>query len=126
MKKLILASIMASTLTTGCAAMFNGSTQTVNIRSNEPDAKLYVNEQYMGKESAVYTFKKKENYVIRAEKEGCKANLVTPEKKFDPTTLLGILIDWGIISVLIVDGAATGAWQEFTSTSYVVDPDCSA
>ena len=126
MKKVFLITTIISMLTTGCAAMFNGSTQVVNIRSNNPDAKLYVNEQYMGRENAVYTFKKKENYVIRAEKEGCKANVVTPEKSFDPTTLLGVLIDWGVISILIVDGAATGAWQQFTSTSYVVDPECSA
>ena len=120
-----MAAILAS-LSTGCASIFNGSTQVVNIRSNDADTKLYVNEQYMGKESTVYTFKKKENYVIRAEKDGCKANIVTPEKSFDPTTLLGILIDWGLISILVVDGAATGAWQEFTSTSYVIDPECTA
>lgn len=126
MKKLLLATVATSLITTGCASMFNGTTQTVNIRSNNPEAKLYINEEYMGKESAVYTFKKKGNYVIRAEKQGCKDNLVTPEKSFDPTTLLGVLLDWGIVSILIVDGAATGAWQKFTTTSFVVDPDCPA
>ena len=45
-------------------------------------------------------------------------------KSFDATTLLGVLIDWGIISVLLIDGAATGAWQDFDQTSYVVDPVC--
>lgn len=102
----------------------NGTTQVVNIRSNDSEAKIFVNEQYMGKESTVYTFKKKQNYVIRAEKEGCKTSIFTPEKSFDPTTLLGILLDWGIISILVVDGAITGAWQEFTQTSYVIDPQC--
>ncbi|MFB9845845.1 hypothetical protein [Oceanisphaera arctica] len=124
--KYLLTLALVTSLTTGCASIFNGSTQVVNIRSNDADARLYVNEQYMGKESAIYTFKKKENYVIRAEKDGCKSNIVTPEKSFDPTTLLGILIDWGLISILVVDGAATGAWQEFTSTSYVIDPECTA
>ena len=51
--------------TSGCATMFNGSTQTVNIRSNDELAKLYVNEEYMGQRNTVYTFKKKENYVIK-------------------------------------------------------------
>lgn len=117
---------MATTLVSGCASMFSGTTQVVNIRSNDPEAKLYVNEQYMGQESAVYTFKKKNNYTIRAEKKGCKGNFVNAEKTFDPTTLLGVLLDWGVISILVIDGAATGAWQEFSSTSYVVDPDCSS
>ncbi|WP_104473677.1 hypothetical protein [Acinetobacter indicus] len=52
----ILASVML--FMTGCATMFNGSTQTVNIRSNDELAKLYVNEEYMGQRSAVYTFKR--------------------------------------------------------------------
>ncbi|RKG32319.1 hypothetical protein [Acinetobacter tianfuensis] len=109
---------------TGCATMFNGSSQTINIRSNDNDAKLYVNDEYMGKNNAVYTFKKKENYVLKAEKAGCKTTTVIPKKSFDPTTLLGVLLDWGIISVLVIDGAATGAWQKFPQTSYVIDPDC--
>ncbi len=41
---------------------------------------LYVNEEYMGKNQAVYTFKKKENYVIKAEKQGCKTTAITPQK----------------------------------------------
>lgn len=77
----------------------------------------------MGKNNAVYTFKKKENYVLKAEKNGCKTTVI-PQKTFDPTTLLGVFIDWGIISILVVDGAATGAWQKFNQTSYIVDPDC--
>ncbi len=118
----ILASVML--FMTGCATMFNGSTQTVNIRSNDELAKLYVNEEYMGQRSAVYTFKKKENYVIKAEKSGCQTTSITPQKTFDPTTLLGILVDWGIISILVVDGAATGAWQKFSQTNFVIDPNC--
>lgn len=120
-----LISMMAVVCLSGCAAMFNGTSQTVNIRSNDEGAKLYVNEQYMGKNSAVYTFKKKENYIIRAEKEGCESNSVRPEKSFDPATLLGVLIDFGIVTILVIDGAATGAWQEFNQTSFVVDPICS-
>jgi hypothetical protein len=125
MKKILTSTLLAITLmTSGCATIFNGASQTVNIRSNDTEAKLYVNEEYMGKNQAAYTFKKKENYVIKAEKNGCKTTSITPQKTFDPTTLLGVLLDWGIISILVVDGAATGAWQKFEKTSYVIDPDC--
>ena len=125
MNKLRLLFLSATiVLSTGCATMFNGSNQTVNIRTNEKKKKIYVNEEYMGKNQATYTFKKKENYVLKAEKEGCKTTTIIPQKSFDPTTLLGVLLDWGIISVLVVDGAATGAWQKFNQTSYVIDPDC--
>ena len=110
---------------TGCATMFNGSSQVMSIRSTIDDAKLYVNETYIGKGNRTETFQKKKNYTIRASKEGCRDTNVIVSKSFDPTTLLGILLDWGIISILIVDGACTGAWQHFDKTSYLIDPDCS-
>lgn len=109
---------------TGCATMFHGTTQMVSIRSNMDDAKLYVNEAYIGKGSGVTTFRKNKNYTIVARKEGCSDGVAIPTKSFDAITLLGILLDWGIISILVVDGACTGAWTQFDQTSYVVDPQC--
>jgi len=125
MRKLLV-SVLGCTLLiiSGCATIFNGSTQTVNIRSNDALAKLYVNEEYMGQHNAVYTFKKKDNYIIKAEKMGCQTTTITPKKVFDPTTLLGVFLDWGIVSIFVIDGAATGAWQKFTQTNFVIDPNC--
>ena len=110
--------------TTGCATMFHGPTQMVSIRSNVDDAKLYVNEAYVGKGSGVATFHKNKSYTIVARKEGCSDGVALPTKSFDAVTLIGILIDFGIISILIIDGACTGAWTQFDQTSYVVDPQC--
>jgi len=121
--RLIIASTFLLALA-GCASMFNGSSQTVSVRSDVAGTKLYVNEIYVGKNSGIATLKKKKNYVITARKEGCSDTLIPVSKSFDATTLLGLLIDWGIISILIVDGAATGAWQQFDQTHYVVDPVC--
>ena len=118
-----ITALALSIAVTGCAAMFHGTTQQISIRSNIDDAKLYVNEAYVGKGNAVTTFHKNKNYTIRATKEGYRDGLVIATKSFDAVTLLGILLDWGIISILIVDGAATGAWQQFDQTSYVVDPE---
>lgn len=106
--------------------MFNGSTQMVSVRSNVDDTSIYVNEGFIGKQNGVTTFKKKENYVIRVEKEGCESTSVNASKSFDATTLLGIFIDYGIVSILVIDGMATGAWQKFDQTSYVIDPRCPA
>ncbi len=104
--------------------MFNGSSQQVAIRSNVDGAEIYVNEAYLGKGNAVTTFKKKENYVISARREGCDSVSLPAPKSFDATTLLGIFLDFGIITILVIDGVATGAWQQFDQTSYVVDPQC--
>ena len=62
--------------------------------------------------------------MITVKKAGCKDVMVTVEGSFDPVTLLGILIDFGIITVLVVDGAATGAWQEASNTFYQLTPVC--
>ena len=112
-------------LLSSCASMFNGTSQQVAIRSNVEGAELYVNDTFIGKDNTVVAFKKKEDYVITARKEGCVQASVGATKSFDATTLLGILIDFGLVSILVVDGLATGAWQSFDQTSYVVDPNCS-
>lgn len=104
--------------------MFHGTTQQVDIRSNVEGANLYANEAYVGKGSGVTTFHKNQNYTITAKKDGCTASSVPASKSFDAITLLGALIDFGIISILVIDGAATGACQQFSQTSYVVDPKC--
>lgn len=108
----------------GCAAMFHGSTQQIFVRSNVADANLFANEAFIGKGSGVTTFRKNSNYVITARKAGCTDASYPASKSFDALTLLGILIDFGLISILVVDGAATGAWQQFDQTSYVLDPVC--
>lgn len=116
--------VIVCIMTVGCASMFNGASQQVAIRSNIDGTKLYVNEAYVGQNSGVTTFKKKKNYVITARKEGCTDSSFPASKSFDATTLLGILIDFGIITIFVVDGAGTGAWEQFDQTSYVLDPVC--
>ena len=126
-KRLVAVIASAAVVTTsmsGCAAMFHGSSQQVAVRSNVPGTELYVNEAFVGKDNGVTTFQKRNNYMITARKQGCTDTTVPAPKSFDAITLLGVLIDFGLVSVLLVDGAATGAWQQFDQTSFVVDPRC--
>ncbi len=127
MKKYIAMTVAASLVTSslsGCAAMFHGSTQQVAIRSNVPGTELFVNEAHIGKDNGVTTFQKNKNYMLTARKAGCTDTTVPASKSFDAITLLGAFIDFGLITILVVDGAATGAWQQFDQTSYVIDPRC--
>lgn len=119
-----VAASLVSSFLSGCATMFHGTTQQVAVRSNVPGTELFVNEAYVGKDNGVTTFQKSKNYLVTARKAGCTDTTVPASKSFDAITLLGILIDFGIFSVLIVDGAATGAWQQFDQTNYVIDPRC--
>jgi hypothetical protein len=105
--------------------MFNGSKDTITVRSNEDNVKIYLNESYLGKNSAVAIINKKDDYMIRVSKKGCDDKTIPITRSFDPTTLLGLLIDFGIITILVIDGAATRAWHKADQTSYVLDPECS-
>jgi len=108
----------------GCASIINGSTQQISVNSNDRDAEIYANNMHIGTGSAVTSFKKKEEYVITARKEGCNDATMVASKSFDATTLLGILIDLGLISILLVDGAINGAWNKFDQTHYTLSPSC--
>lgn len=106
--------------------MFHGSTQQVAVRSNVPGTELYVNEALIGRDSGVTTFHKNKNYTLTARRPGCSDVQAIATKSFDATTLLGILVDFGIFSIFLIDGAATGAWKQFDQTSFVLDPNCGA
>lgn len=124
MKKTIalLSAILA--LNSGCATMFSGSSAMVSVRSDDPAAKLYVDERYVGMGSATVSVPKKGDHHIRVTKEGCSDQTAAMGKKFDATSLLGILIDFGIVSTLLIDGAATGAINDIEPKTYVLNPTC--
>jgi hypothetical protein len=104
--------------------MFNGSKDTITVRSNEENVKIYLNESYLGKNSAVTVINKKDDYVIRVSKKGCDDKTIPITRSFDGTTLLGIFIDFGLITILVIDGVATRAWHKADQTAFVIDPEC--
>ena len=120
----VLLAVLVLIVNSACATMFNGSSTSVSIRSEDPKAKLYLNDTYIGQGGATVSVSKKGNHSIRATKEGCGDGTTAVQKKFDPTSLLGLLIDFGIVSMLIVDAAATGAIQDIEPKNYVVNPNC--
>jgi hypothetical protein len=120
----VLIAVLVLIVNSACATMFNGSSTSVSIRSEDPKAKLYLNDTYIGQGGATVSVPKKGNHSIRATKEGCGDGTTAVQKKFDPTSLLGLLIDFGIVSMLIVDGAATGAISDIEPKNYVVNPNC--
>lgn len=125
MKRIIYLLFLAATVFQfGCASMINGTSQNISVSATERDAKLYMNGEYIATGNGIATLKKKEDYILTAKKDGCTDTSVPVSKSFDPTTLLGILIDFGIISMLVIDGAVTGAWNKFDRTNYTLEMRC--
>ena len=104
--------------------MINGTTEDIYIRSEIKNSKIFLNERYIGKENVIIPINKKDNYFIKVSKNGCKDNIVKINRSFDPLSLLGIFVDWGIISIFIVDWASTGAITKANQVDYTIDPEC--
>jgi len=120
--------VIVSFLISGCASMFHGTNETIYVRSEEPDTVFFANNRQLGKgTSAVTTIPKKslKTTVLRAEKKNCYSKSSPIETTFDATSLLGLFIDYGIISILLVDWASTGAVNQASQTDYILTPECS-
>jgi len=110
--------------TSSCAYLFHGTSDQISVYSGDPDAKLYLDDQLIGRGNASATVDRDRKYTITAKGPGCEDGTVTTGDKFDPTSLLGIFIDAGIISILVIDMAATGAAWKTYPLSYTVTPIC--
>ncbi|MBO6290591.1 MAG: hypothetical protein J6N45_09790 [Alphaproteobacteria bacterium] len=123
-KFVILAAVL---MITGCASMFSGTKETIIVQSEDRDARLYVNDEYIGTGAGVASISKKklaDNVSIRASKKGCQDTIRHIETKIDGTAFLGCFLDFCIISVGVVDYMATGAIREATQTNYFITPVC--
>lgn len=109
---------------TGCAAMFHGRNDQVTVVSGDPDAKLYVDAIYLGKGSGTTFVKRNTVHTVFAKKKGCADGIVQTQTSFDAVSLLGILIDLGLVSMLVVDWGATGAMWKTDPLLYSVTPNC--
>lgn len=65
MFRLMMGALLAIMLS-GCAAMFNGTSQQVSIRSQDPDAEIYVNDMLLGHGNVITSFKKKRSTPSRS------------------------------------------------------------
>lgn len=114
-------------LTTGCAAMLHGSKDTINFSSAESGTRFYVDGRQVGVgQNAVVNIPKKGNndIMLYGRKEGCDEAVAKYETRFDGITLLGVFLDFGLVTILLVDGAATGAWTRAKYENYVLSPLC--
>ena len=123
MKKLL--SLVLILQLTGCATMFHGSSDQIAVRSNEPGTRIFIDEMEVGMDNAIHAVPKKGSHTIRVSKAGCADASVPIKYSFDATSLLGVLLDLGIFSMLVVDGVGTGAISKADQTSYVLTPNCS-
>jgi hypothetical protein len=126
MNKILPIMTVACLLLNSCASMFSGTKETIHVRSNLPNTVFYANERELGRgTSASFTLPKKKlsTTTLRAEKKGYNTKTMPIETSFDAVCLLGILIDWGVFSIVCVDWLGTGAVTKAAQTDYVLTPE---
>ena len=106
----------------GCASIFSGNSDEIAINSLEKDSVIYVNGRARGKDTAYVQVERGKEHTIVAKKEGCLDTTTETGWSFDPRSLLGIFIDFGIISIP-VDFAIGGAMAT-DPTTYTISPVC--
>ena len=116
--------ITAFMVNTGCAAMFHGTSDQITIQSPDPEAKLYLDNMLIGKGTAMASVKRNTQHNIIAKRDGCHDQLTQTGTAFDAVSLLGVLIDFGVVSMLVVDWGATGAMWKVDPLIYHPAPIC--
>jgi hypothetical protein len=109
-----------------CAYLFHGTSDQVTINSGDPNTTIFLDDQLIGRGNASATLERGKTYTIVGKDPGCTEATVTTGDKFDPTSLLGLFIDLGLISILVIDMAATDAAWKTYPLSYTVNPICPA
>ena len=123
-KSLIL---LVALFLSSCASIFTGIEEKIIFRSEEDDTFFYYNDTFAGKGKSTSVRMRKKNLdkvQLRGEKNNCTPKTQPVITEFNPLSLLGFFIDAGIVSIVIVDWAATGAIEKAAQTTYDLTPDC--
>jgi hypothetical protein len=102
-----------------CAVMFQGSDKRVNITTQTPESKIYVDGIFVGTETATVKLKRKSDHTIIVKKDGCKSQTIPLDKEFQAGWIAFYLF---INPFAIITDAATGAWNGFDK-SHVIVPE---
>jgi hypothetical protein len=123
MKRTILL-LPALLLSSGCAGILHGTSDTVSVNSMEEDTVIYVDGTPRGKDTAIAQLERGDDHTIRVSKQGCRDVMMETTDSFDTASLLGIFLDWGIISIPIdlVSGAAWKTDQSVVTLTPICPP----
>lgn len=116
--------LLPALLSSGCASILHGTSDTVSVNSMEEGTTIYVDGTPRGRDNATAQLKRGDDHTITASKEGCRDVTMETTDSFDPASLLGIFLDYGIISIPIdlISGAAWKTDQSVVTLSPICPP----
>lgn len=105
-RPLLTVLVLSSLFLTGCASITNGSQQEVTIKTGKT-TEIYIDGRYAGKGYSRKKLARDQTHVISLSLGECKRTITT-EAQFNKMTLMGLLLDMGLISIPVdfMNGAA--------------------
>lgn len=92
----------------GCASLLNGDTQQITIRTTA-GSEILVDNKFAGLGVAKVNVTRDELHTVTVKNNGCSQEMTT-QSHFNKTSLLGVFIDAGLLSIPI-DFTTGAAWQ---------------
>lgn len=118
--------IAAATALSGCASMVHGTSQYLNVKSQTPDATIYLNGEPKGIGEINFEASKRKSYTVKVAAPGCTDTTRVLDRHFDPAFLLNVPMIIGVVGIVgVVVDIADGAVVHRPQTNYIVNPVCS-
>ncbi len=102
--------VVAAGMLAGCAAIFKGSSEEVELSSDPQGAKIYLNNQYVGITPTYMNLKSGRTYHFEFRKDGYKTRPVYLGNSVGAGWVILDILFGGIIGIIV--DAATGSWYE--------------
>jgi hypothetical protein len=97
-------------LVNGCASMLSGHQQDLTIKTHKL-AEIFINDRYVGTGYATKSVARDQAHNVRVKMGEC-TRVFTTQARFNSTSLLGLVIDAGLISIPI-DFITGAAWKVY-------------
>ncbi len=107
-----------------CATILLGKEETFRVKSQVLETDIYINNEKKGTNFVTFSFPKKETLILRVHKDGCKDFQYEVKKHREGKAIFGIFLDFGLISIIVIDWLVTGAIWTSENTNFILDPDC--
>jgi len=118
--RIILIAIVVNAL--GCAAIFKGQKQKVDLSSDPSEVQVYINGHLRGTTPLTLKLRSKDTHHIEFKKQGYKTRTVVIDNHVGAGWIVLDVI-FGLIPVVV--DAATGSWYVLDEREYnaIMEPD---
>jgi len=113
-------------LTSSCASIMTGTQETIYVKSQVPETHYFLDDEevFPINEELVIPKKSIRNAILYARKDGCGPAQLELPTSFNQVSLLGLFVDLGLISILVIDWGIYGSVWELDQLNYELTPKC--